>query len=287
MTTVDCHQHLLPAAFVEALRRRTSPPRIAGTMFELAEGSFPFDPGEHDPETRIAVLDREGTDLAVLSLQPTLGYDLLPAREREELVAAWEEGVLELVAAAGGRFAALAAGAARPGFVGVCVGSSVVDDPDALDEVAVGLLERGGFLFVHPSGGAVSSGRPGWWGALALYTAQMQAAYLSWLADGQERWAEISVLFGILAGGGPIQLERLASRGVDVRSTLHPNVYFDTASYGRRALELCIEAFGVDQLVYGSDLPVVDPAPTVRAIEGFGESVERMLRQETPKRLLT
>ena len=136
-------------------------------------------------------------------------------------------------------------------------------------------------------GGAVPEGRPGWWGALTLYTSQMQAAYLAWLAGGQERWPEIPVVFSILAGGGPIQLERLASRGIDVRSTLHPNVFFDTASYGRRALELCIETYGVEQLVYGSDLPVVDPTPTIRAIRGFGESVERMVRQDTPARLLT
>ena len=76
----------------------------------------------------------------------------------------------------------------------------------------------------------------------------------------QERWPDVTVVFAILAGGGPVQLERLASRGVDVRSTLHRNVFFDTASYGRRALELCIETFGVEQLVFGSDAPVVDPS---------------------------
>ena len=286
MTSIDVHQHLLSPALVDALRRRTSAPLITGSTLELAEGSFPFDPGEHDLETRIALLDREGIDLAVLSLQPTLGHDLLPASERAELVTAWEEGTLELVAAAGGRLAALAAGPARPGFVGACVGSAAFADPDALEEASAALTEHGGFLFVHPSGGPVPSGRPGWWGALTLYTAQMQQAYLGWLADGQERWPDIPVVFGILAGGGPFQLERLASRGVDVRSTLHPNVFFDTASYGRRALELCIETFGVEQLVYGSDLPVVDPEPTVRAIRGFGESVETLLRQDTPARLL-
>ena len=83
----------------------------------------------------------------------------------------------------------------------------------------------------------------------------MQRAYFAWLARAQERWSDVTVVFAILAGGAPMQLERLASRGVDVRSTLHRNVFFDTASYGRRALELCIETFGVEQLVFGSDAP--------------------------------
>ena len=51
------------------------------------------------------------------------------------------------------------------------------------------------------------------------------------------------------------------------------NVFFDTASYGRRALELCIETFGVEQLVFGTDTPVVDPTPAIRAVDAFGESV--------------
>lgn len=287
MTSIDVHQHLLPPALVEVLQRRTAPPRLTDGMLELLEGSFRFDPSENDPERRLALLDREGIDLAVLSLQPTLGHEALPDSEQAELVAAWEEGILELVAASGGRLAALAAGPARPGFVGACVGSAVFGDPALLQASATALAEHGGFLFVHPSGGPVPPGRPAWWGAMSLYTAQMQAAYLAWLTDGQWRWPEIPVVFGILAGGGPFQLERLASRGVDVRSNLHPNVFFDTASYGRRALELCIETFGIEQLVYGSDLPVVDPEPTARAIRGFGESVETLLRQDTPARLLS
>ena len=285
-TTFDVHQHLLPPSFVEVLRRRTAPPRIVGTEIEIAEGRFAFDPAEHDLATRVGLLDRLGTDVAVLSLQPSLGHDRLEPAERMELVAAWENGIAELVAAAGGRLVALAPGSTSAGFAGSCVGSDALGDLDALAPVVASVRECGGFLFVHPSGGPVPSGAPGWWGALTLYTAQMQVAYLSWLVHGQERWQDVPVVFAILAGGGPFQLERLASRGVDVRSTLHRNVFFDTASYGRRALELCVETFGVEQLVYGSDLPIVDPAPTLRAIEGFGESVERMLRQDTPARLL-
>ena len=283
---VDVHQHLLPPAFIDALRRRTAPPRIVGTELETPEGRFGFDPDEHDPESRLAALDRQGTDVAVLSLQDTLGHGSLRPDERAELVAAWEEGIAAVVADARGRFVALAAGPTRPGFVGSCVGSDELANPGALSTVVESVRSRGGFVFVHPSGGPVPATAPVWWGGVALYTAQMQSAYLAWLAHGQERWPDVAIVFSILAGGGPFQLERLGSRGVDVRSLLHRNVYFDTASYGRRALELCVETFGVEQIVYGSDAPVIDPEPTRRAVRGFGESVERLITCDNPNRLL-
>jgi predicted TIM-barrel fold metal-dependent hydrolase len=284
--TVDVHQHLLPPLFVEALRQRKSPPRIIGAELEIAEGRFAFDPVEHELEARIASLDRQGTDVGVLSLQQTLGHDLLGSSERVELVAAWEAGIAEVVAAASGRFVALAAGPMKPGFVGSSVGSDALEAPEALETTVASVRRYGGFVLVHPSGGPVPPDVPGWWGALSVYTAQMQAAYLRWLARGQELWPDVSIVFSILAGGGPFQLERLGSRGIDVRSVLYRNVFFDTASYGRRALELCVETFGVEQIVYGSDLPVVDPEPTLRAVKGFGESVERLIRCDNPNRLL-
>ena len=82
--TVDVHQHLLPPKFVEVLRKRTSPPRIIGTELEIAEGRFVFDHVEHELEARIASLDRQGTDVGVLSLQHTLGHDVLRSSERAE-----------------------------------------------------------------------------------------------------------------------------------------------------------------------------------------------------------
>jgi predicted TIM-barrel fold metal-dependent hydrolase len=282
---VDLHQHLWPEGFISALAGRTTVPYLRGSTVQLSEGEFELDLREHELERRIAALDRDGTELAVVSLQTTVGLDGLPTDERARLVGVWEEGTRELVAAAGGRLAALSGGGSVEGFVGAAVGSDRLADLDALAPLLDAIGRQGGFLFVHPSGGPIDA-HPPWWSAVAVYPAQMQAAYLSWLAHGQARWPSLPVVFAILAGGAPFQLERLATRGVDVRSTLHSNVYLDTASYGRRALELCIETFGVAQLVYGSDIPVADPAPTLRAVLGFGESVAHMIRDANPTRLL-
>lgn len=283
--SADIHQHLWPRSFSDALARRTTVPYLTRNILYLPEGAYEIDLADHELETRLALLDSVGIDVAVVSLQPTLGLEATSSDERAELETIWEDGILEVAAAAAGRVVPLAVRRPRAGFAGVSVGVDELEDLELLAPV-LDALRGSGFLFVHPVAGAPPVGAPVWWPALVDYTSQMQRAYLAWLARGQERWPDVAVVFAILAGGGPFQLERLASRGVEVRSVLHPNVYFDTASYGRRALELCVETYGVEQLIYGSDIPVVDPEPTVRAIRGFGESVERMIRRDTPARLL-
>lgn len=285
MRAVDVHQHLWPAAFIEALRERDGLPQLDGSTLVLPEGTCEVDLDDHLLERRLAQLDTAGIGVAVVSLQPTFGLEALEIEERSRLERIWEDGVLELASASGGRIVALAASRPRDGFVGVSVGADTFDDLDALAPV-LDAMRGSGFLFVHPVAGTPVPGAPAWWPALVDYTAQMQRAYFAWLASGQSRWPDVSIVFAILAGGAPIQLERLASRGVDVRTVLYSNVFFDTSSYGRRALEVCVETFGVEQLVHGSDAPVIDPAITLRAIRDFGESVERLVTLDNPDRLL-
>ena len=86
--------------------------------------------------------------------------------------------------------------------------------------------------------------------------------------------------------GAPFQLERPRSRGVSGRDVLHPNVFFETSSYGNRALELCLATFGVSQLVFGTDVPVLDPEQGLDAVRGFGDAVADALCHQNPARLL-
>lgn len=286
MGAIDVHQHLWPGAFLEALAGRNGTPRLDGNTLVLPEGTYDVDLDDHQLERRLSQLDAVGIDVAVVSLQPTFGLEALEVGERRHLERVWEDGALELASESGGRIVPLAVSRPRAGFVGVSVGADALDDFDELAPV-LDALRGSGFLFVHPVAGAPVAGAPSWWPALVDYTAQMQRGYFAWLAAGQSRWPDVKIVFAILAGGAPIQLERLASRGVDVRSVLFPNVFFDTSSYGRRALEVCVETFGVEQLVHGSDAPVIDPSITLRAIRGFGESVERLVTVDNPRRLLS
>jgi hypothetical protein len=287
VTTFDLHQHLWPEAFVAALRARSAPPSLDGERLTTREGSFDIALADHELGGRLRLLDRDGIDVAVVSLQTSLGLDALPADEQDALEDGWLEGVRELVTASAGRLRAFSPGRPREGFAGVSLGSSVLADLDRaaplLDEAAA----AGVTVFVHPDAGrAPAAARPAWWDWVTGYPARMQEAYLAWLAFGRERWPTLRVLFAMLAGGGPFQLERLARRGIDVRSALDPNTFFDVSTHGRRAIELCAETFGVGQLAYGSDTPVVDSRPTLAAVRGFGDAVQHVLQSDTPARLL-
>jgi hypothetical protein len=43
-----------------------------------------------------------------------------------------------------------------------------------------------------------------------------------------------------------------------------PLIFYDTSSYGPAAVETMARRVGPEQLVYGSDRPVVEPTPTGR-----------------------
>lgn len=281
MTTFDVHQHLWPEALLAALRARSEPPRIESDVLHLGEGAFPVDLRQHDLEERLRALDRDGIDVAVVSLPPTLEWEQAP-----ELCEAFHAGILELAQASGGRIRAFAAGACLDGFAGACVSARAVVEGD-LGSLPEELERAGQVLFVHPGPPAPPpANAPAWWASVVGYTAQMQAAYAAWIAaDARERSA-LPVVFAILAGGAPIQLERLRSRGVEPGGVLRADVYLDTASYGREALALCVEIHGPGRLLYGSDAPVIDPRPTLAALGELGEDVALRAKSETPARLL-
>lgn len=246
---------------------------------ELAvEGRSPLNFDDHDLSRRIELLDRNGIDVALISLAPTMEVD-----GHEELVEAFYTGMLEVAEESGGRLRPLAYGECKDGFAGACVSAGAV--VDGLDPLLNELEAAGQMLFVHPGPpSALPSGAPRWWPAIVDYTAQMQAAYLAWLARDAARYQRLPVVFAILAGGAPIQVERLQSRNIEVPS--QASAYFDTASYGRRALELCAAAYGLDRLVFGSDAPVLDPGLGLHVLGELGDAVTEAVCETNPARLL-
>lgn len=283
---VDVHRHLWPDELVAALEARSEPPFLSGSTLVTSEGRFEIDREAFGASACLADLDRSGLDVALVSLQPTLGLDELHASDAAELRSAYERGVLELAASSGGRLRPLSAGGDLDGFAGLCVGAEAVLDLDRLAPRLDELAENGLILFVHPGPAIRVDGRPEWWAATVSYTAQMQAAYAAWLAHGTERWPTLPVVFAILAGGAPFQLERLRSRGVDTRSVTAANVLLDTASYGRLSLELCLAAYGVDRIVYGSDGPVIDGDLTLAAVNALGRTTADAICRHNPAALL-
>ena len=203
---------------------------------------------------------------------------------QEDLTDAYHASILEVAKESRGRLRPLAYGECKDGFAGACISAAALIE--GVEPLLGKLEDAGQMLFVHPGPPtARPTGTPAWWAAVADYTAQMQAAYLAWMTRDAVRHLNLPVVFAILAGGGPIQLERLRSRGVDVESTPHSNVFLDTASYGRRALELCLASPAAGRLVFGSDAPVLDPGPGLQALGEFGDAVVQSVCSENPARV--
>ena len=287
MSTYDLHRHLWPDPLVDALRTRTTPPCLRDGTLVLEDGEWEVEPAAYGVERCLESLERDGIDVAVVSCPPTLGIESLPPAEKAPLLDAYHSGAQAAIARSGGRLLAFSIDGPRPGFVGMSVSAPALV---RLEEVAPMLdeLERqGGILFVHPGPAPAPSGAPEWWAAVVGYTAQMQAAYAAWLAAGVDRWPELRVVFAILAGGAPMQLERLQSRGFDIRRALRPTLYLDVASYGRRAIELCLATYGGSRLVFGSDAPVLDPQVTFERVRSFGQAVVDAVCMDNPADLLS
>jgi predicted TIM-barrel fold metal-dependent hydrolase len=286
VTTYDMHQHLWPESLVEALAARTSPPLLRDTTLVVEEGSFEIAKDAYGPVACIENLDRAGIDVAVVSCPPTLGIDTLDSEEAETLRDAYHEGMRAAVEASRGRLLALSMGRAEDGFVGAIVGADELMDLDAIAPVLDELERRGAFVMVHPGTARPPVSAPPWWAAAVDYTAQMQRAYAAWLAHGVERWPDLRIVFSILAGGAPFQLERMQARGFDIGPSLSPTIYLEASSYGRRALELCLATFGARQILFGSDSPVIDSRLTLDHVRSFGQAAVKALCEENPAELL-
>lgn len=305
MPGFDLHQHLWPEPFVAALAARTRPPMLRrdglGWRLVLAgEPSCPFDPAEHDPVRRVATLDRAGLHRAALAPSAPLGVEGLPSEESAPLLGAWLDGVLELGAPFSvwgtlpldGATQADVAALLDRGVVGIALPAGALDGPDALERlrpILAGLEAGDAPLFVHPGPGfggsrALPGGHAPWWPALTAYLSQLQAAWLAFASWGRPRHPRLRVLFAALAGGAPLHAERIAVRGGPAAAIHDPLVFYDTSSYGPRALDAVIRAVGIDALVFGSDAPVVD-APGDPA-HGLGDSVAAALTLTNPARLL-
>ncbi|MEA2312968.1 MAG: 6-methylsalicylate decarboxylase, partial [Solirubrobacteraceae bacterium] len=289
MPGIDVHQHLWPEPLQRALAARTEPPclvrRTEGWVLRLAgEPESAFDPGAHDPAARAGLVEEDGLGRALIAPSVPLGIESLAAVEAEPLLAAYHDGVLAL----GEPFGAWAAvGLAAPdlpggAFAGACVPAAALAGPGALDRlgpVLEALERRDAALLVHPGPAGAPEGAPAWWPALNGYVAQMQAAWHGFGLWGRPAHPRLRVCFAMLAGLAPLQRERLVARGG--RPAPDPLAFLETSSYGARAVDAILREVGVDQLVHGSDRPVIAAAELP-----FGDAVAAALRERNPARLL-
>jgi hypothetical protein len=306
MTRVDVHQHLWPERLIDELSRRHHPPfiRKAGARWRLrieGEPEHLFDLSQHDATLRARRLAEEGIGRALISLSTPLGIEGLPADEAEPLLESYHGGVLEL----GEPFAAWASTRLRSpdpgrvdealdrGLVGLTLPAGALATREGLMRCRTLLsrLEaRGAPLFIHPGPDPLElrfdqnepSTDPSWWPAMTAYVAQMNAAWHAFAAWGRLSHPGLRVVFAMLAGGAPLHHERYLARGGPSGAISDPDVFYDTSSYGRRALDAAVRVVGIDQLVFGSDRPVIDaPPPTL-----LGEAAADAMLRTNPARAL-
>jgi len=283
MTRIDIHQHLWTEPLVETLASRRELPFVRRengltVLFLAGERPYVIDLWNETPARRAELVERDGLDQALLCLSSPLGIEALPREQSLPLIDAYHEGVLSLEAPFGA-WAAIALDRPDPddaerAIARGCVGLSLpagalasVDSLAGLRPVLARLEGLGAPLLVHPGpgrvvpgvGGEAGLGDPLWWPALTRYVADMHAAWLAFLTAGRRHHPELRVIFSMLAGLAPLHAERLATRGGPSSGVPDPLVFYDTSSYGPSALRMVAEVVGSQQLLYGSDRPIVEP----------------------------
>ena len=278
---VDVHQHMWSEPLVDALAARRALPFVRRerglTVLYLAdERPYVIEVAADEFERRAELVASDGLDLAVLCLSSPLGIESLPRRQACALIDAYHEGALTRP----GPFAAWGAIAVRTpdpddvesvlaaGCLGVSLPAGALARGDALARLRplLARLEANGApLFVHPGPAApaeraapLSLSEPLWWPALTAYVAGMQAAWLNFVSAGRSEHPRLRVIFAMLAGLAPLQHERLLSRGGPPLER-DPLIFYETSSYGREAVDSVAAAVGSEQILYGSDRPVVNP----------------------------
>ena len=292
---IDIHQHLWPEPLLRALAQRSEPPMMArgaeGWRLRLAgEPEAAVDLHDHDPDRRATLMGADGLERVLVAPSTPLGIEALPAGEAEPLLAAYHEGVASLPPAFGA-WAAVGLDSPDPdglsrllddGFAGACVDAGALAGPagyERLGPVLETLERHDAPLFIHPGPAAAEPAAPGWWPALTDYVAAMQRAWYAFAVWGRPAHPALRVCFAMLAGLAPLHRERLMARGG--RAAGDPHVFLDVSSYGERAVDAVVREIGVDQLVFGSDRPVI----AARELP-LGDAVRAALREHNPARLL-
>ena len=292
---IDCHQHLWPSRMVEALRRRTAFPYLREwTLYLPGEKPYAVDPLAHDVERRRARELADRKTQVLVSLSSPLGIEHLPAHEGAELIDLWHESALEL----GDPYRVWAAAAVteidpdglakvlrEDRVAGLQLPATALLDPTGIAHVGPLLeeAERAGKpVLVHPGPApACDPGLPAWWPALVPYVSQLHQAWLAWHVAGRARHERLRIGFVALAGLAPLHHERLAARG-GALGRLDPNVFYETSSYGTRAIDALVRVVGVDPIVSGSDRPYAEATDP-----GLGAAFTHALFTANPLNFMT
>ena len=303
MDSFDVHQHLWPEGVLRVLERRGSSPRARweGERWRIdlpGEPSFHVDPRDHDLDAREDALT---VDRALLALSSPVGVEDLPPRDALAVVAAWHEAAGGLPA----RFnwwtaspaalppaeeASIAREALADGAAGLCLPATRLANPSRAQDVLpllAAVADAGAPVFIHPGPVAGRGPQPAWWSPATAYVAQQHAAWHAFHAVVRPELPLLRAIFALLAGLAPLHVERTVRRGGQPsESALADQLcFYDTSSYGPRAVRAMATAVAIGQLVYGTDYPVGEPEADPVA-EAFSDGWAEIVRSNAPSRAL-
>lgn len=320
---IDMHAHEY-GGLVDALLRRGERPFVSRDaqgrlMLNAMTASTVMAPGYTDPAARLDWMDRNGVATQLVTFPGALGVDVLPLAEVAGPIATFNERLAQLCAQAPGRFVGLGglpladmSRAARElsrirrelRLVGAILPGNYflsVEAARALTPVFEAANECGALLMIHP-GLMCGEAAPEPYGdsnvfrasALNLQASLAQMAMTVLAADLVETWPGITFQLVNLGGTIPFVLERLEAVALSrpphapfPRARFRGLVY-DCASLGPRALELAVETFGADRVMFGTDYPIFAPEPALDAIERsrLSEAQKALVRRGTAERVL-
>lgn len=296
MTIVDTHTHFIPLELLELVRSGKGPPDVS--LGERDDGDplivhdnglrYPVFGLFHDAEAKLHQMDRDGIDVALISLTPSLLLYWTDPGETARVHRIINDAGAALARRGQGRLHALAtvplndppAAAAELhraryelGLVGVEIGTSVgetmLDDP-SLEPFFAAAEELGMPVLVHPYTNMVSAPGPELQGfhlgnVIGNPFETFVAAARMIVGGVFDRHPDLRVQLVHAGGALPYQLARL-DHAYDVRSETRAtaerppssylgNFLFDTVVFDPRALDFLISLAGYEHVLFGSDLP--------------------------------
>lgn len=291
MRVVDVHAHVIPPALVSAMRSGSAPDGIAidetGTAPWVVHRQgyrYPLLDAFHDVSARLAQMDADGTDLALLSVAPPLflywtGVDGAAAAARTI-----NDAIADMVAAAPTRFAGLTTlpmqdpGAAvaelqrsvsELGLKGAQIGPHIDGTPlddESLRPVLRAAADLGVPLVLHPYYVGSSPGMDDFYLTNLQGNPWQTALSASRLIFSGTMDALPGLDLVLVHGGGhlPYQVGRL-DHGYRVRpeakQPAHPpseylrRFHYDSLTHSPTATRWLVEQVGSDRVLFGTDIP--------------------------------
>jgi aminocarboxymuconate-semialdehyde decarboxylase len=284
--SIDVHAHFWTDAYLDKVAALGHNDTAAQRGIGAGDGA--------ELDARLALMDRAGVDMQVLSASPQLphGPDEAAATGAARYV---NDQYAELATRHPGRFRAFASlplphvGASLAelgralddlGMIGVAMTTTIVNQPlvdSPAAELFAELNRRGTVLYLHPAGNAACTpliaGHHGTWSVGAPVEDTISALHL--ITHGiPSRYPRMKILNSHLGGALPMLLQRMdnqvpweAPETPEKPSLAARRMWYDTVGHGHPpALRCAADSLGTDRLVLGTDFPYQNGAAYERAV---------------------